>query len=220
VIERQSATILVIDDDEAVREALNSLLRSVGFATEIYGSIQDYLARGGRPPPPCCLVLDVRLPGASGLDFQADLARRNAFMPIVFITGHGNIPMSVQAMKAGAIEFLTKPFRDQDLLDAIHQGLELDRRRSEDFTLVEDLRRRFDTLSAREQQVMAEVVSGKMNRQIGEELGIAEITVKVHRGQVMRKMAASSVVELARMADKLALAQGDAGHTPTRAAAP
>jgi FixJ family two-component response regulator len=213
MVEPQSATILVIDDDVAVREALNSLLRSVGFTTEIYGSIQDYLGRGGRPDAPCCLVLDVRLPGASGLDFQADLARRKLFLPIVFITGHGDIPMSVQAMKAGAIEFLTKPFRDQDLLDAINHGLTIDLRRREEELLRRDLAARFASLSSREQQVMIEVVSGKLNRQIAEAFGIAEITVKVHRGQVMRKMAASSVVELARMADRLELLDQDASAT-------
>ena len=199
-------TVMVIDDDGAVREAVHSLLRSVGFAAEIYASPQEFLARGELPDTPCCLVLDVRLPGVSGLDFQTDLARRKISLPIVFITGHGDIPMSVQAMKSGAIEFLTKPFRDQDLLDAINQGLEHDRKRRDEDRARNELQGRFSALSGREQQVMAQVVSGLMNRQIAANLGIAEITVKVHRGQVMRKMAASSVVELARMADRLGMA--------------
>jgi FixJ family two-component response regulator len=199
-------TVFVIDDDAAVREAVHSLLRSVGFAAEIYGSLAEFHARGGLPDTPCCLVLDVRLPGVSGLDFQADLARRNIAIPIIFITGHGDIPMSVQAMKGGAIEFLTKPFRDQDLLDAIHQGLEIDRKRRDEERGKTELQERYAALSGREQQVMAQVVSGLMNRQIAANLGIAEITVKVHRGQVMRKMGANSVVELTRMADRLGLA--------------
>ena len=199
-------TVMVIDDDGAVREAVHSLLRSVGFEAEIFASPAEFLARGELPDTPCCLVLDVRLPGLSGLDFQTDLARRKISLPIVFITGHGDIPMSVQAMKSGAIEFLTKPFRDQDLLDAINQGLELDRKRRDEDRARNELQGRFSALSGREQQVMAQVVNGLMNRQIAANLGIAEITVKVHRGQVMRKMAASSVVELARMADRLGMA--------------
>ena len=196
-------TVMVVDDDAAVREAIHSLLRSVGFAAEIYSSLSEFDARGGMPDTACCLVLDVRLPGLSGLDYQADLARRNIQIPIIFITGHGDIPMSVQAMKRGAIEFLTKPFRDQDLLDAIHHGLEIDRKRREEERGRNELQERYAALSGREQQVMAQVVSGLTNREIAANLGIAEITVKVHRGQVMRKMGASSAVELARMADKL-----------------
>jgi FixJ family two-component response regulator len=198
-----NGTVLVIDDDAAVREAVNSLLRSVGFAAEMYESVAEFMGRGGLPDAPCCLVLDVRLPGESGLDFQANLARRGVKVPIIFITGHGDIPMSVQAMKGGAIEFLVKPFRDQDLLDAINSGLEIDRKRRDEERARNELQGRFSALSGREQQVMAQVVSGLMNRQIAANLGIAEITVKVHRGQVMRKMGAGSVVELARMADRL-----------------
>jgi FixJ family two-component response regulator len=217
--ETVTGTVMVIDDDLAVREALHSLLRSVGFAAETYGSLTEFLGRGPLPDTPCCLVLDVRLPGASGLDIQADLARRAIALPIIFITGHGDIPMSVRAMKAGAIEFLTKPFRDQDLLDAVNHGLEIDRKRREEQRLLEQLRARYGALSPREQEVMGQVARGLLNREIAADLGIAEITVKVHRGQVMRKMGAGSVVELARMADRLGLA----GGTPdplTSAAAP
>jgi FixJ family two-component response regulator len=213
-----SGTVIVIDDDEAVREAIHSLLRSVGFAAEIYGSVAEFLARRDLPDTPCCLVLDVRLPGVSGLDFQADLARRKVSLPIIFITGHGDIPMSVQAMKGGAIEFLTKPFRDQDLLDAIHLGLEIDRKRRQEDNSLTDLLNRFGSLSGREREVMAQVVSGAMNREIAAKLGIAEITVKVHRGQVMRKMGAGSAVELARMVDRLGLA-GEVPAAPTKVAA-
>jgi len=202
-----SGTILVVDDDAAVREALHSLLRSVGFAVELYGSVPEFLARGALPETPCCLVLDIRLPGMSGLDFQNELARQKIAPPIIFITGHGDIPMSVRAMKAGAIEFLTKPFRDQDLLDAIHVGLEVDRKRREETRGMADLQTHYASLSAREQEVMAQVVTGLMNKQIAVNLGIAEITVKVHRGQVMRKMNAQSVVDLARMADRLGIQQ-------------
>ena len=202
-----SGTILVVDDDAAVREALHSLLRSVGFAVELYGSVPEFLARGSLPETPCCLVLDIRLPGMSGLDFQNELARQKIAPPIIFITGHGDIPMSVRAMKAGAIEFLTKPFRDQDLLDAIHAGLEVDRKRREETRGMADLQTHYASLSGREQEVMAQVVTGLMNKQIAVNLGIAEITVKVHRGQVMRKMNAQSVVDLARMADRLGIQQ-------------
>ena len=202
-----SGTILVVDDDAAVREALHSLLRSVGFAVELYGSVPEFLARGSLPETPCCLVLDIRLPGMSGLDFQNELARQKIAPPIIFITGHGDIPMSVRAMKAGAIEFLTKPFRDQDLLDAIHAGLEVDRKRREESRGMADLQTHYASLSGREQEVMAQVVTGLMNKQIAVNLGIAEITVKVHRGQVMRKMNAQSVVDLARMADRLGIQQ-------------
>jgi FixJ family two-component response regulator len=209
-----AGTILIVDDDEAVREALQSLLRSVGFAVELYGSVAEFLARDSGPDTPCCLVLDIRLPGMSGLDFQNELTRQKVAPPIIFITGHGDIPMSVRAMKAGAVEFLTKPFRDQDLLDAIHTGLELDRRRREESRDLEDLASRFAALSAREQEVMGQVVTGLMNKQIAVNLGIAEITVKVHRGQVMRKMNAQSVVDLARMADRLGI-QSDTAITRT-----
>lgn len=204
-----SATIIVIDDDPAVREALGSLLRSVGFEVKLLASVGDFL-RSIRPEGPCCLVLDIRLPGQSGLDLQRHLAMANIQIPIIFITGHGDIPMSVQAMKGGAVEFLTKPIRDQDLLDAIQLGLERDRRWLENEKALADLRARFETLTAREREVMAWVVAGRLNKQIAGELGISEITVKVHRRQVMRKMCASSLPDLGRMADKVKLTPGKA----------
>ena len=199
-------TVVVIDDDPAVREALGSLLRSVGLQVKLLASVVDFL-HAGRPEAPACLVLDVRLPGQSGLDFQRELAAANTHLPIIFITGHGDIPMSVQAMKAGAIEFLTKPFRDQDLLDAIQLGIAKDRARREDEQANAELRARYATLTPREREVMALVVQGRLNKQIAGDIGISEITVKVHRGQVMRKMQASSLPDLARMADRLS-------HTP------
>ncbi|NKJ77607.1 response regulator [Rhizobium leguminosarum bv. viciae] len=201
------ATIIVIDDDPEIREALGSLLRSVGFAVNLLASVGDFL-RSGRPDGPTCLVLDVRLPGQSGLDFQLALSRENIQLPIVFITGHGDIPMSVQAMKGGAVEFLTKPFRDQDLLDAVHVGLARDRVWLENEKSLATVRARFDSLTPREREVMALVVTGRLNKQIAGDLGVSEITVKVHRSQVMQKMGTRSLPELARMADKLMLALG------------
>ncbi|WP_434730310.1 response regulator transcription factor [Rhizobium binae] len=201
------ATIIVIDDDPEVREALGSLLRSVGFAVNLLASVGDFL-RSGRPDGPTCLVLDVRLPGQSGLDFQLELSRENIQLPIVFITGHGDIPMSVKAMKGGAVEFLTKPFRDQDLLDAIHIGLARDREWLENEKALATVRARFASLTPREREVMALVVTGRLNKQIASALGVSEITVKVHRSQVMQKMGTRSLPELARMADKLMLAPG------------
>ncbi len=198
------ATVIVIDDDPAIREALGSLLRSVDFDVKLLASVGDFL-NSSRPAGPTCLVLDVRLPGQSGLDFQRQLSRAKAHLPIVFITGHGDIPMSVQAMKEGAIEFLTKPFRDQDLLDAVYVGLARDRVWLENEKALETLRVRFDSLTPREREVMALVVSGRLNKQIAGDLGVSEITVKVHRSQVMQKMHASSLPELARIADKLKL---------------
>ena len=198
------ANVIVIDDDPGMRESLASLLRSVGLRPMLLASVTEFL-QAGRPEGPTCLVLDVRLPGRSGIDFQQDLAAANIHLPIVFITGHGDIPMSVKAMKGGAIEFLTKPFRDQDLLDAINLGLARDRARLESENILGRLRARFDTLTQREREVMAGVVAGRLNKQIAAELGITEITVKVHRAQVMRKMGAASVPDLARMADKLQL---------------
>jgi len=198
------ANVIVIDDDQMVRESLSSLIRSVGLKATLLTSVAEFL-KSGRPPGPSCLVLDVRLPGRSGLDFQRDLTAANIRLPIVFITGHGDIPMSVQAMKDGAIEFLTKPFRDQDLLDAIDQGLSQDRARLESESAVAKLRARFETLTPREREVMALVATGRLNKQIAGDLGVSEITVKVHRGQVMRKMHASSLPDLARMADGLQL---------------
>ena len=201
------ATVIVIDDDREIREALGSLLRSVGFAVNLLASVGDFL-RSERPDGPTCLVLDVRLPGQSGLDFQLELSRENIQLPIVFITGHGDIPMSVQAMKGGAVEFLTKPFRDQDLLDAVNVGLARDRVWLENEKALATVRARFDSLTPREREVMALVVTGRPNKQIAGYLGVSEITVKVHRSQVMQKMGTRSLPELARMADKLMLAPG------------
>ena len=197
-------TIVVIDDDPAIREALGALLRSVGLQVKLLASVGEFF-KSGRPEGPSCLVLDVRLPGTSGLDFQRELADANVHLPIIFITGHGDIPMSVQAMKGGAIEFLTKPFRDQDLLDAIQHGIARDCAWLEEEKVMVVLRGRFDTLTQRERQVMSLVVTGRLNKQIAHDIGISEITVKVHRGQVMRKMKASSLPDLARMADRLKL---------------
>ena len=198
-------TVIVIDDDPGVRESIGGLIRSVGFQVRMLASVDEF-HQSGRPNGPTCLVLDVRLPGQSGLDLQRELVSSGIDLPIVFITGHGDIPMSVQAMKGGAIEFLTKPFRDQDLLDAIQVGLARDRARLDDEKSMAVLRARLETLTAREREVMAQVVTGRLNKQIAGELGISEITVKVHRGQVMRKMKATSLPDLARMADKLKLA--------------
>ena len=204
-------TVIVIDDDPAIRESLGSLLRSVGLQTRLLDSVTEFL-KSGRPDGPTCLVLDVRLPGRSGLDFQRELAAANIHLPTIFITGHGDIPMSVQAMKGGAIEFLTKPFRDQDLLDAIQLGLARDRAWRESEKDMAVLRGRFETLTPREREVMALVVTGRLNKQIAGDIGISEITVKVHRGPVMRKMRASSLPDLARMADKLKLGR-EKSHT-------
>jgi FixJ family two-component response regulator len=199
-----TSTVIVIDDDPAIRESIGSLVRSVGLQAQLLPSVDQFLA-GGRPDGPACLVVDVRLPGRSGLDFQQELAAAACHLPIIFITGYGDIPMSVRAMKAGAIEFLTKPFREQDLLDAILLGVARDRARLEDENAMAGLRARFETLTPREREVMAWVVAGRLNKQIAYEIGISEITVKVHRGQVMRKMQAASLPDLARMADRLNL---------------
>ena len=197
-------TIIVVDDDPGIRESLHGLLRSVGLQVKALASVPEFL-KEGRPEGPACLVLDVRLPGRSGLDFQRDLSAANVHLPIIFITGYGDIPMSVQAIKGGAIEFLTKPFRDQELLDAIQLGLARDRAWLEEAKAMAALRSRFETLTPREREVMALVVTGRLNKQIAHDIGISEITVKVHRGQVMRKMNAASLPDLARMADKLDL---------------
>jgi len=195
-------TIIIVDDDPGIRESLESLLRSVGHQVNTLASLPAFV-KEGRPEGPSCLVLDVRLPGRSGLDFQRELSAANIHIPIIFITGYGDIPMSVQAIKGGAIEFLTKPFRDQDLLDAIQLGLTRDRAWLENVKVIAALRTRFETLTPREREVMALVVIGRLNKQIAHDIGISEITVKVHRGQVMRKMKAASLPDLARMADKL-----------------
>ena len=202
MITQAEPIIIVVDDDPGIRDALGSLLRSVGLQVRLLASVPEFLETG-RPAGPTCLVLDVRLPGRSGLDFQRELVAAEIELPIIFITGHGDIPMSVQAMKGGAIEFLTKPFRDQDLLDAIQLGLDRDRVWLENEKSVAALRARYDALTPREREVMALVVTGRLNKQIAGDIGVSEITVKVHRGQAMRKMHASSLPELARMADKL-----------------
>jgi FixJ family two-component response regulator len=194
--------VFVIDDDPSVRAALAGLLRSVGLSAKLFASTQEFL-QSDRDDVLGCIVLDVRLPGLSGLDLQRELAKSGSHLPIIFITGHGDIPMSVRAMKAGAIEFLTKPFRDQELLDAIHLGIERDRERRQDAGLVERLRERFASLTSRERQIMAHVVTGRLNKQIAGDLDLSEITVKVHRGHIMRKMGAKSFAELVRMADRL-----------------
>lgn len=197
-------TVFVIDDDAAIRDALQSLISSMKLHVELFGSAAEFLQRE-RPDVPSCLVLDVRLPGISGLDFQRKLTEANHSIPVIFITGHGDIPMSVRAMKAGAVEFLTKPFRDQDLLDAIHVALERDRARRQQESEMIVLRERFESLTPREQEVLPLVVSGRLNKQIAAELGASEITVKVHRASVMRKMQADSLPDLVKMAVRLGL---------------
>src|SRR6202795_1201104 len=197
-------TVLVIDDDPDLRASVGRLLRSLGLDTHLFASISDFL--GSDPPDgPTCLVLDVRLPGQSGLDLQRELAAADRGLPIIFITGHGDIPMSVRAMKGGAIEFLTKPFRDQDLIDAIQLGLSRDRARRENDKALAGIKERFGSLTPREREIMIEVARGRLSKQIAGDIGIAEATVKVHRSRLMHKMKARSLPALSRMADKLKL---------------
>jgi FixJ family two-component response regulator len=202
--EKRTSIVYVVDDDVSLRDALSSLFRSVGLPVEVYGSAAEFLQKK-HPDIPSCLVLDIRLPGVSGLEFQAQLAKSGVRMPVIFMTGHGDIPMSVRAMKAGAVDFLTKPFRDQDMLDAVFSALETDRKQLESDHSIADLSAHYASLTAREKEVMAYVTKGLMNKQIAGEMGLSEITVKIHRGHVMRKMAVKSLADLVRAAEKLGL---------------
>jgi len=202
--QESNAIIAIVDDDASVREGLHSLIRSGGWRVETFVSAQEFLGRLGAEPP-SCLVLDLQLPGLSGLDLQERMAKVGLEIPIVFLTGHGNIPASVQAMKAGAVEFLTKPIDEQKLLQAIQEAIERDRRTRQQHAAIRELRDRYESLTAREQQVMQEVVSGLLNKQTAAELNITEFTVKIHRGHVMRKMRAASLPELVRMAESLGI---------------
>jgi FixJ family two-component response regulator len=201
---KPEAVIAIVDDDLSVREGLETLIRSAGWRVETFASAQEFLARP-RAEAPSCLILDLQLPGLSGLDLQKRMAEVELEIPIVFLTGHGNIPSSVQAMKAGAVEFLTKPFDEQDLLRAIEEAVERDRRTRQRHAEMRELKGRYNSLTAREQEVMQQVVSGLLNKQVAAELKISEVTVKVHRGQVMRKMRADSLADLVRMGDRLGI---------------
>jgi FixJ family two-component response regulator len=201
---RLEPIVFVVDDDPSMRVALTNLFRSMDLGVEVFGSASDLL-QTKLPDVVSCLVLDIRLPGVSGLDFQARMAEAGIRIPIVFMTGHGDIPMSVRAMKAGAVDFLTKPFRDQDMLDAVTRAIERDRKRRDDEKAVLDLRLQFESLTPREREVIALVTAGLMNKQIAAELGVSEITVKIHRGHVMRKMKARSLADLVRMAETLGI---------------
>jgi FixJ family two-component response regulator len=198
----EQPVVFIVDDDASTRGSLSSLIRSIGLRAEAFASAPEFIA-ADRPDAPSCLILDVRLPGVSGLDFQAELAKAKIQIPIIFLTGHGDIPMSVKAMKAGAVEFLTKPFREQDLLDAIQVALDSARARHSNEKILVGLRGKFETLTPREQEVLAWVTGGLMNKQVAAEIGVTEVTVKVHRGKVMRKMGARSLAELVTMADVL-----------------
>ena len=200
--QNQKSLVLVIDDDPSVRNGLTLLFRSVGFETRAFGSAQEFV-QSKLPDVPSCLILDVRLPGQSGLDFQAELLKTHIHIPVIFMTGHGDIPMTVRAMKGGAVDFLAKPFRDQDMLDAVATAIERDRKRRASEKVLSELRAVFETLSPREREVMALVSSGLMNKQIAAEMNLAEITVKIHRGRIMKKMRARSVADLVKMAEAL-----------------
>jgi FixJ family two-component response regulator len=207
----EEPVVLVVDDDPSLREALSSLLRSVGLRVEVFGSAPELLETP-LPDAACCLVLDIRLPKRSGLDFQSELIKANIRIPIIFITAHGDVPMSVRAMKAGAVDFLSKPFRDQDLLDAVAIAIERDRKRRESENSVAELKAKLETLTKRELEVMGLVTAGLMNKQVAGEIGVSEITVKIHRGHVMRKMGARSLADLVRMAEMLGVSRsGPAG---------
>jgi len=208
----ENPTVLVVDDDPQMRDSIGQLLRSLGMNNKLFASVSDFL-KSEKPDGPSCLVLDVRLPGRSGLEFQRDLAAADRDLPIIFITGHGDIPMTVQAMKGGAIEFLTKPFRDQDLLDAIAVGLVRDRARRASEKALAALRERFEALSPREREIMVQVTQGRLGKQIAGDIGLAEGTVKVYRSHLMRKMKAGSLPELSRMADKLKLVSEELQHS-------
>jgi len=201
---KKEPIVFVIDDDASMRRALTNLFQSVGLGVEVFGSAPEML-QSKLPDVPGCLVLDIRLPGLSGLDFQTELAKSNIHIPIIFMTGHGDIPMTVRAMKGGAVDFLTKPFRDQDMLDAVLTAIERDRNRREAEAVVANLKGLFETLTSREREVMALVASGLMNKQIAAELGLAEITVKIHRGHIMKKMGARSLADLVRKAEMLGI---------------
>jgi FixJ family two-component response regulator len=210
-MKEEQAVVYLVDDDESVREGIADLLRTVGLKVQSFGSAQEFLD-STRPDAPSCIVLDVRLPGPSGLEFQRMLVRLNICLPIIFLSGHGDIPMSVRAIKSGAIEFLTKPVHEQQLLDAVQTGIALDRARWERAKGVAELRERFDSLTPREREIFTLVVSGRRNKQIGGDLGVSEVTVKVHRGHVMQKMRANTLVDLVRMADDL----GISSKSPSR----
>jgi len=210
VASAEEPIVFVIDDDASVREALSNLFRSVGLRVEVFGSAHEFL-QSKLPDVPSCLILDIRLPRLSGLDFQAELAKADIHLPIIFMTGHGDIPMSVRAMKAGAVDFLTKPFRDQDMLDAVTTAIERDRNARDEAKVLSGLHALFATLTPREREVMALVTAGLMNKQIAAEIGVAEITVKIHRGHIMRKMAAKSLPDLVRMAQMLGIGPASGG---------